>query len=408
MYEEENNHPIFQHTKKENTLSSSDYHKYAYGYQCEEDVEVYRGLCFRTKSSFEAFKKRLDNGEYFPSIPESFTRNKGTALDFAKQKKTFFGFLDDKLFIENEYRKVTEESISGYAGIIIKCVIPKGEGLDISKSEYAVEDEIVYMTNKPIKLEYEIIEGFENQLKNNPIDINKHLQTNSIDEPLSKYIIANHADEIDKQTQHKLLDEILTPYKINREDRGFFLVDEEKDLVLGQERHTDFNMDKKEISISARPIFHYYKKGVFSDPSSIERIEEYCHHVINATCEFIELEHLYGDEDNEIYYNSRNISDLNFFANDFTKERYQNAVHLSRPKSYDQLNDSIKDLNFREDLSEMDKRKEADKIANEIKDFILEKVDMMAKDKNKMQEEIDKQSQRVKKAKREGSNLKNR
>lgn len=409
--EEEDQHPLYQHTKKENTLSSSEYLQYSSYYPCEEDTEVFRGLCFRDKSSFESFKKRLDNEEYFPMHPESFTRIKATAEDFARQRKTFFGWADENIIIENEYRKAAEECISGYAGIVIKCVIPKGKGLDVNKSEYAVEDEIVFMTDKPMKFEYEIVESYEELLKRNPVDINEYIQNNDLDDGLVKYLISNHKEDINKDTQHKILDKIIQPYSMKGKSSDMFLVDEEKDLVIGYERKVDLHSADLEISISTRPVFEFYKKGIFTDESVLDRIKDFSNHVIHATCEFIEIENVYGDRNKgfDIKYDSRNVAELSYFANDFAKERYQNVVHLSHPKNLDDLNDGIRNLNYREELSKEEINKEAIRMANEIREFLFEKADMMKKqDAKSIEKDIQSQNEKITRAKRNGRNLKNR
>ena len=47
---------------------------------------------------------------------------------------------DSNIALENIYRQITNEAISVYAGIVIETTIPKGKGIDVSKSNVGIED----------------------------------------------------------------------------------------------------------------------------------------------------------------------------------------------------------------------------------------------------------------------------
>ena len=139
---------LYNHIKKEQLLSVYSYKSLSSEMCCEKDTTAYRGLSFRTKKEYDNFKTLLDSGEYRPKLPESFSRIKTTAEEFARNKKTLFHYQDNNICLENSYKNITNENISVYAGIVIELIVPKGSGVDANKSEDCMEDEIIYCTTK--------------------------------------------------------------------------------------------------------------------------------------------------------------------------------------------------------------------------------------------------------------------
>lgn len=407
-WENDEDHPLYEHTKKESGLTKTHYEQYSQGAECDEDTVAYRGFWFRTKESFDAFKKILDNKEYYPKFPESFTRNWKTAESFAIQKKTFFPMLDNNIFIENNYRKATNEYVAGYAGIILKTVIPKGKGLDLSKTRFSVEDEIIYMTDKKMDYSYEILDSFENQLKKNPIDINEHIRNHDLKNPLTEYLFANHADEIDNETQHHILNEIIKPYDI-KNDKNLFLVDEDKRLIIGEESKRSLHNEDVEINLYTKPLFTYYEYGIFKDEDVMDRIKKFSNHVVHEACEFIETEYLYRDEslDYQIVYKMNNIKDYTYFADEFAKERYSQSVHFTHPKSYQELNDSFRTTQERKDLTQQEIQDKIKGLTNSITDLMATKYDSMISDE-RIEKDLNEKKERKNEAIKKGRSLKNR
>lgn len=410
MYEEDelNQNPIYRHVHKEDGLSSKNYLDLKDYYSCQKDTVVMRGMNFRTESEFNAFKKKLENGEYYPKTPESFTRDEASARAFAGSKKTFFAFADPDLFVENAYKKATEEKISGFGGVIIKTVIPAGEGLDVSMTGYGVEDEILYMTDAPIKCTYEIIDSYETELKNNPIDINEYLQNNSFEDGLFNYILANHADEINVETQHNLFDRIIEPFSKPKE-KNRFMIDEHKKLLFGEERNKDYKMKDKEISFYTKPVYYYFKRDLFRDPSVVDRVKKFSRHVIEEVSEFIEMETLYSDPNKgyDVYYDTEPVKDLTYFCDADLRDRFRHAVNASRPKTYNELNDSIRELNYRDDLSPREKTKEVESITKAIVSLLEDSHRTQTSNKI-VERDLEEFKERKEKAKERGRSLKNR
>lgn len=409
---EKDQDPIYRHVFKEDGLSKKDYESENKHYGLKKATKVQRGLCFRTRSEFERFKDVLDSGDYFPSNPESFTRNKNTALEFAKQKKTFFAFTDKDIFLENEYKKITNERIAGYAGVVITLEIPAGEGVDINASEYSAEDEIVFMTDKPLKYSYEVFDSYETELKKNPIDINAYMKEHSINEDLAQYLISNHAKEFEPGTQNHILDQVLLSYGKQKES-SMFLVDEGKNLLLGYEKNIGIKNDEekvdKEIIFMTRPVFSYYKKGVFTDESVKERICDFANHILTNTTDFIDMEMMYDDPTKgfDIYYDTESLNQLTVFAGKEVVQDFKNVVVASQPKSYNDLNDEIRTLNYDNSLSKTERSKQVENITKNITKLWTNASNVITSERvaKERLEDFEKRSENIK---TRGKKLKNR
>lgn len=411
---EENDHPIYQHVYRESGFSESDYERFDY-LGVDEDTVAYRGMCFRNKSAYEAFIDKLEKGEYRPNYPESFSRSESTARSFAEQKKTYFVFADEDILIEDAYRKVTKEKISGYAGIVIKTIIPKGSGVDINKSEYGVEDEILYMSKEPIKYSYEVIHSYEDLLKINPVDYNQYIQENPLSDGLSQYLMANHIDDITEDTEIHVLNKILRSHKDSdiKKEKGFFVVDEEKNMVFGKIikksdsilEPTEDDINDKKVEFYRDDFFELYDTGFFKSEAAKEKIKEHSNHIINSVCEYIEYQKVFGDK--ELTYDLSNIKGFASFAGDFEKERYKNVIPYTTKSNYSDISEELRKLNDNS-LSEEEKNKLLKSEVKGLEEFIKGRFSAVSQSEETVHKNMEDNKKNIAKRKKRGRDLKNK
>lgn len=407
--EEEYINPIEAHTRKEYNLSLRDYEANDY-YPCDEDIVVYRGLNFSTKKSFENFEKRLVSGDYKPLTPESFSRSRLTAEGFAYQRKSFFAWADPDNSIERDYKREAFEKISGYAGVIIKTVIPKGKGLDLNKTRFAVEDEIIYAV-KPdddFKYSYEIIDSYENELIKKNINKKEYVLTHPLTDNLSKYIFANHSDEMDVDVEDYIINILDKDLKI-KENENFYYLDPLKmrKVYVFEEKNDLHNNKNIHINFNFNNILNYYKKGVIKSEKNKAYLSQYADDIISSIANFVIDEVSYGDRKNVVYgLDNKKIRELSSFCSDDVIDELKSAIDLSIPESYDDLNQKIFNLNRNDNMTREEKSKAAKEYGNEIKNFLEAKLKSLPSTKDKLDQSIEEKKNNFKKLKEKSSNIK--
>lgn len=102
---------------------------------------LYRGLHFDTQEQYDSFMEKIKDGEISMGGPSSWTPSESTAEDFARTKKTYFVDLG----IMTSHRKMQDEGehMPGYGGVVIKTHAEAGAGVDVNKSPYAKEREVL-------------------------------------------------------------------------------------------------------------------------------------------------------------------------------------------------------------------------------------------------------------------------
>lgn len=406
------NDPLYNHIKKEDMLSISDYSSLS-RYGCKKDTKAYRGFFFRTEKEYNDFISIVKSGDYRPNNPESFTRSYNIAEEFAKQRKTFFFHHDHNIALEHSYKNMFKENLSGYGGVIIETIIPEGKGVDINRTNYKEEnqseDEIIYYEPNGIDYKYHIIESFENQLKNNPIDINLHIKENGIEDALSEYIIFNHQDELNKDTQLFILDTVLSSMNNKEQSSSIYYVDESTKNVMASEIDGSLlGRNRIDIRFHFGKIFNLYENGTFTDKTVLSILEKSVDTIIEEISDFIETEHIYGERDLPVYYDLSYVTELSHLASEPYRERLKDINNLAIPRHYDDINDEIRDLNYREDLSEEDKYKLFQEKANEIKDFIESKISGIPKSKEQVEESINLKKSKKEEVKQKINKLRNK
>lgn len=170
--------------------------------------KIYRGLHFDTQEEFETFMDSISSGSITIKSISSWTRNLKTAKGFSLTKKTYFPTLD--IMWAEQSRRESGEHMTGYSGIVLKTTIPKNKAIDVNKTAYAKEDEIILpageyevsieLKSEPFKLKY------KDDVNQALSDIKSGKDTNSIIE----WLIHSKLNELTSEQMDLIL---LTKYK---------------------------------------------------------------------------------------------------------------------------------------------------------------------------------------------------
>lgn len=122
-------------------------------YKNDYSGKVWRGLNFKTKSEYDKFMDTIKDGYIEIDNVTSWSRDKKTAKIFSVTMPTYAEFVDHSNipFYEKERRE--KEHVYGYRGVVLQIEIDKGVGIDTSKSDIGIEDEIIIKDGR-YKVEY--------------------------------------------------------------------------------------------------------------------------------------------------------------------------------------------------------------------------------------------------------------
>lgn len=146
-----------------NPIESYKVYKYfdelMHHYSNQKPATLYRGLNFETKEQYDTFISSIKNGKiHFKNI-SSWSTNKSEASSFAITRPSYMEFMDsDNMKAISKARK-NHEHVVGYRGIILETKIQSNVGIDVRRSKFSKESEIILPAGN-----YDV--SFENRLKN--------------------------------------------------------------------------------------------------------------------------------------------------------------------------------------------------------------------------------------------------
>ena len=111
---------------------------------------LYRGLLFSEEEKFEKFMNNIKDGKIVMEDSSSWTPSVSTAIDFAKSEKTYFP-THEIMAAYSATQKAGDHMSGEGGGVVLKTVVPKGIGIDVNKTDYAKESEVILPSG-----EYEI------------------------------------------------------------------------------------------------------------------------------------------------------------------------------------------------------------------------------------------------------------
>lgn len=131
-------------------------------YSNRSDMVLYRGMNFDTEKDFNNFMQSVKSGKLETGSITSWSRSKSTAWQFAVTRPTYF--LNYELMSADSKRKKEREYMLGYRGVVLKTNIKAGEGIDVSRSDFAKEDEVILVPGT-YSVEVEEVKPFKDLVK---------------------------------------------------------------------------------------------------------------------------------------------------------------------------------------------------------------------------------------------------
>ena len=197
---------------------------------------LYRGLNFSTKELYDEFMDNISTGKITTSGISSWSPSKTQAEQFAITKPSYtlsYSTLSSYGEMEKQH-----ENISGYRGVIL--VTKASNGIDVSKSEFAKESEVILPAGTyPVKVIQ--IKKFKDQfadgdrtLESTMKEIVTSYKQKTIDDNVSKlkrYVLKNYSEEIKHSEKFKeqlflmavgFIKKVQTPISVSVDKDRFF------------------------------------------------------------------------------------------------------------------------------------------------------------------------------------------
>lgn len=303
-----------------------------YDYGNDKDLIVYRGLNFKDKEEYEDFINHVGKTKKFKVQDKwisSWTRKKSTAEQFAVSRPSYM----EAMSIENMalINKAKEENqhVVGYRGLIVKTTIKKGQAIDVNKSPFSAEDELLLV---PGKYDIEIEEFLTNSdtIKKEGLSqaLAKYSDSNTIDDrkvSIIMKIINDHADELankDKSILGKyflkntemLVDLHENPVSgarhISVSCSDYKFVEKYKHIFLERDYDRYFNAFYKGVRKGIKQIAKHVKEDIDTkiiwNGINVKELVD----LADAEEEFYDLKQIYGNKYRELN-SSQNINRIN-------------------------------------------------------------------------------------------------
>lgn len=122
-------------------LSSEAIHNLAKKYPYDGGT-LYRGLHFESPEDEEKWNENFnEHGKTHLNGMSSWTPDLGTAVGFARTVKTYFP-TQDVMHAHSEMTKAGDR-MTGHGGVVLRVKVPAGIGLDVNKTDFAKESEVI-------------------------------------------------------------------------------------------------------------------------------------------------------------------------------------------------------------------------------------------------------------------------
>lgn len=102
---------------------------------------VYRGINVRNEEDYNKIVAEAKSGTINTTSITSWSRSESEAKVFAITRPTYF--LSKDLMRDETEKQKNRDYMIGFRGIILKTTIAAGVGIDVNKSEFAHEDEVI-------------------------------------------------------------------------------------------------------------------------------------------------------------------------------------------------------------------------------------------------------------------------
>jgi hypothetical protein len=178
-------------------------------YGNDEPMTIYRGLNFSSKEEYDSFMRQVDSGKIkFESI-SSWSPSRKQALVFAKTKPSYMEFMSASMWSNISNQSKAKERITGYRGVVLKTEIPAGKGLDIRKTGFGVESEVILPAGA-YNVEIEELKTFKDTIADDDVNsIVSRMQKKDYDsdtdmQKMLEYIMHHHPEEFNDESKGKI------------------------------------------------------------------------------------------------------------------------------------------------------------------------------------------------------------
>lgn len=210
-------------------------------YPNDHRVTLYRGLNFDTEEDYFKFMSTIKNNILETNNISSWSPEKSTAKQFAVTKPSYMEFMDKyKMSLISKQEK-ERERITGYRGVILSTTIAPKKAVDLSKSDYSKESEMLL---SPGKYEVDVydIKTFKDILATSTADkeLQKlHDKLQEYDEEDSSkfldYIIRNYSDQISDKSKSllfKMFNAHPFSYRIEKRRKGEYFSSNDNRIIV--------------------------------------------------------------------------------------------------------------------------------------------------------------------------------
>lgn len=158
----------------ETSLSNTDFEELVDMYPFDGGT-LYRGVHFDTKEEYLDFKKIIESGTLKTNWQSSWTISDTTAKDFATSKKTYDP--TPQIMKAEADRREAGDYMTGYGGMVISTTVPENVGIDIDKTDFVKESEVLLPKGEyQVKIHFEQF-AFSHQYKDKEHELVKQLSS---------------------------------------------------------------------------------------------------------------------------------------------------------------------------------------------------------------------------------------
>lgn len=371
-YSDQIDETLSNYTRNErNIFSQEKFNQIRERYPLKEDVEVYRGINFKTRLQYHRFMKKLvKNGGYMQSSAAGFTRCYDTAEDFAETTKTYYPTME--VVMAEEKRNKEKELMTGYCGVILKVIAKSNEVIDVNRSKFGIEDEVLFKPNELIKIKLEdvqILDKYRTIVKKSDFDLNDYIQKcDNLYDPMLTFITVNYSNRVSNDSANHILElclpteekrikykEKMKSEKYSKKEiifEGNYLTVLRDNVYENCRSITDEKMTEMFFLGVPTSIATFEDRGCFRK-EQYDKIKKISNSILN---DFMEVHFDLGQ--NEKIDTLAHLSWFAMFANKEIKKTYEDKVLKRKGKDYRDLNKDISKIN----KSELTKEEKEDKI----------------------------------------------
>ncbi len=330
----------------------------------EEDITIYRGMNFNTKEDYENFLKDYkEKGGFISDYAAGFTDSYKTATDFATSPKTYFPTME--IVIQEEKRRTLGDDMTGYCGVILAVQVPAGTAVDLNISGEAIESEFLLVPNQLYKCKIEKVKSLNELVNSRGFNINEYIkEKGNIADNTSKFIIMNKSRSLNNESKNILIERDLNEFINNKKTfENENILSNTNYLTAILKNHGRFGEEDLRIQFFA-PNLKYFELNNLMTPEKQVVFKYIANEIIQDAIKI----HLEYRDKYEIDYSA--IKAVTPFASKDSVELYQRAIAYNKKETYENINDTLRDVFKDKSISQKDKNKLIDKEMDRMKSLI--------------------------------------